>query len=85
MSGLQNGTNNSMSKRKAKKPDELVKESEGKSVSIIHEKPLTFGQKASDYISDKVGSWGFIISFLVIIALWISLNAYVLIQKPFDP
>jgi uncharacterized membrane protein len=74
-----------MKKRKSKKPNELVKESEGASVNIIHEKRLTFGQRASDYISDKVGSWGFIITFLIIIISWISLNAYVLIQKPFDP
>jgi uncharacterized membrane protein len=74
-----------MKKRKFKKPEELVKESEGTSVNIIHEKRLTFGQKASDYISEKVGSWGFIITFLMIIISWISLNAYVLIQKPFDP
>ena len=40
-----------MKKRKFKKPEELVKESEGKSVNIIHEKRLTFGQKVSDYIS----------------------------------
>jgi uncharacterized membrane protein len=74
-----------MKKRKFKKPEELVKESEGTSVNIIHEKRLTFGQKASDYISEKVGRWGFIITFLMIIISWISLNAYVLIQKPFDP
>jgi len=74
-----------MEKRRIKKPDELVKEAEGKSVNIIHEEQLTFGQRLSDVISEKIGSWGFIITFSLIILGWITLNAYVLIQKPFDP
>lgn len=74
-----------MEKRRIKKPDELVKEAEGKSVNIIHEEQLTFGQRLSDVISEKIGSWGFILTFSLIIIIWITLNAYVLIQKPFDP
>lgn len=74
-----------MEKRRIKKPDELVKEAEGKSVNIIHEEQLTFGQRLSDVISEKIGSWGFIITFSLIILGWITLNVYVLIQKPFDP
>ena len=74
-----------MAKRKLKNPEELLKEAEGKSVNIIHEEHLTFGQRISDVISEKVGSWGFIITFSIIIIVWITLNAYVLIQKPFDP
>lgn len=74
-----------MAKRITKKPQELVKEAVGKSVNIIHEEQLTFGEKASDIISDRVGSWGFILTFTAIIIVWITLNAYVLIQKPFDP
>lgn len=74
-----------MEKRRIKKPDELVKEAEGKSVNIIHEEQLTFGQRLSDVISEKIGSWGFIITFSLIILGWITLNAYVLLQKPFDP
>jgi len=76
---------NSMAKRKIINPEELLKEAVGKSVNIIHEEQLTFGQKMSDMISEKVGSWGFILTFSLIIIIWITLNAYVLIQKPFDP
>lgn len=74
-----------MAKRKIKKPEELLREADGKSVNIIHDEHLTFGQKISDIISEKVGSWGFIITFTIIIIVWITLNAYVMIQKPFDP
>lgn len=76
---------NNMAKRKIINPEELLKEAVGKSVNIIHEEQLTFGQKMSDMISEKVGSWGFILTFSLIIIVWITLNAYVLIQKPFDP
>jgi uncharacterized membrane protein len=74
-----------MAKRKNIRPEDLLKKAEGKSVNIIHDEHLTFGQKMSDMISEKVGSWGFIITFSIIIIAWITLNAYVLIQKPFDP
>jgi uncharacterized membrane protein len=85
VTGRPNGTENDMAKRKIKKPEDLLKEADGKSVNIIHDGHLTFGQKISDIISQKVGSWGFIITFSIIIIVWITLNAYVMIQKPFDP
>ncbi|MDO9593274.1 MAG: cyclic nucleotide-binding protein [Firmicutes bacterium HGW-Firmicutes-10] len=74
-----------MAKKGKINPEILIKESEGKSINIIHDQQLTFGQKLSDTISEKVGSWGFIITFTIVIIVWISLNAYVLIKKPFDP
>jgi uncharacterized membrane protein len=74
-----------MAKRRKRVPAELVKQSEGKSINIIHDEQLSFGEKLSDVISEKVGSWGFIITFTCIIIIWISLNVFVLIQKPFDP
>lgn len=46
---------------------------------------LTIGQKVADKVASFGGSWKFIISFFVIIALWISLNTFALIVKVFDP
>ena len=46
---------------------------------------LTFGQKLSDKIAEFGGSWKFIIIFLLIIIIWMFINAYLLISKPFDP
>lgn len=51
--------------------------------------PRTFGQKAADGLTKWAGSWTFIITFLVIIALWMYFNVQIMIQyhlgKPWDP
>ena len=31
------------------------------------------------------GSWGFIISFGAFLAIWIAINSYFLLQRPYDP
>ena len=49
----------------------------------------TFGQRAADSITKWAGSWTFIISFLVFIAIWVFINGYYLIHYQltgaFDP
>jgi uncharacterized membrane protein len=56
-----------------------------KDINREFDKKLTFGEKLSDKISDFGGSWSFIISFGVIILIWIIINTIVLLQRPFDP
>lgn len=46
---------------------------------------LTFGQKIADKVALFGGSWTFIISFFLFIAVWISSNVFFLNQKTFDP
>ena len=46
---------------------------------------LTLGQRLADKIASFGGSWTFIISFGVFIALWILLNVWWLANKGFDP
>jgi uncharacterized membrane protein len=46
---------------------------------------LTFGQKIADKVASFGGSWTFIISFVVFISIWISVNIFWFISKPFDP
>lgn len=46
---------------------------------------LTFGQRLADKIAEFGGSWTFIISFCLILTLWIMINAGVLLKQPFDP
>ena len=46
---------------------------------------LTYGQKVADKVATFGGSWTFIISFGVFILIWISLNAFWLFNKGFDP
>ena len=38
----------------------------------------------SDSLAKSVGSWGFVIVFIIVLLLWIFANQY-LITKPFDP
>jgi len=38
--------------------------------------PTTFGEKLSDYMAKKGGSWGFIIGFLICLILWVSWNGH---------
>jgi uncharacterized membrane protein len=49
----------------------------------------TIGEKASDLMTKVMGSWTFIVFFLVLLMGWIALNTYYLVQysigNPFDP
>jgi uncharacterized membrane protein len=46
---------------------------------------ITTGQKISDRVAKFGGSWAFIISFFVILLLWIVFNTIALQQARFDP
>ncbi len=60
-------------------------------VKIIHSverKKLTLAQKAADLITKKVGSWIFILIFILFLTIWISTNTYFLVKSQtnyFDP
>lgn len=46
---------------------------------------LSFGDKLSDQIATFGGSWAFIIFFFSFIVIWIGINIFLLVTKPFDP
>jgi uncharacterized membrane protein len=46
---------------------------------------LTFGEKLSDKIASFGGSWKFITLFTLILLLWVAVNSYFLLTRPFDP
>jgi len=56
-------------------------------VSIVEdeEEVRNLGQRVADRVADFGGSWTFIISFVVFIAIWIGSNVYILSNKGFDP
>ena len=62
---------------------EVVKK---KRLNILHPNilPMTFGQNAADKLTKYAGSWGFIISFLVILVLWMAANIYAWVNA-WDP
>jgi len=56
-----------------------------KNINVEFEKKLTFGEHLSDKIAGFAGSWTFIAVFTGIIFLWVTLNTYILLSRPFDP
>ena len=46
---------------------------------------LSIGQQAADTILKFGGSWTFLFFFFFILTLWILLNTWLLLKKPFDP
>ena len=55
------------------------------SIDTQFDAKLTFGQRLSDKIAEFGGSWKFIIIFLSIIIIWMGINSYLLLSRPFDP
>jgi uncharacterized membrane protein len=56
-----------------------------KNINDLHESQFTFGEKVADKMADFAGSWTFILSFMAILLVWISLNSWIMIFKPYDP
>jgi uncharacterized membrane protein len=54
-------------------------------VNAIHAEQMTFGQMVADSLATLVGSWPFIIAFVGTLVVWVLVNAYLLVEKPFDP
>jgi uncharacterized membrane protein len=46
---------------------------------------LTLGERMADHIADFGGSWMFIGIFAMVIFVWMVVNSYVLVARPFDP
>ena len=55
--------------------------------NVIYEEELSLGQKIADQVSNFVGSWPFIIIFILIMISWVIYNSVLLTSslKAFDP
>ena len=49
------------------------------------ERDSTFGERTADKVAEFGGSWTFIISFVVVLIVWITINIVGLGARPFDP
>src|SRR5215471_2882897 len=49
------------------------------------EKKLTFGERLSDRIAEFGGSWRFLITFAVVLLVWIVINGVLIVAHAFDP
>ena len=54
-------------------------------INELYTSDLPGWERFSIRVSQIAGSWGFILTFLLIVAIWISGNIYFLFWKQFDP
>jgi len=64
---------------------ELISGKVSKNINNSHDENFTLGQRTADKIATFGGSWTFIISFGVVLTIWIIGNAVILSSKAFDP
>ncbi|MBU0929626.1 MAG: DUF1003 domain-containing protein [Nanoarchaeota archaeon] len=63
----------------------LKKKVDNNFIKDIRKNKLTLGQKAADIVTGFCGSWTFIISLFVIMAIWMTLNVYLIFFRVWDP
>ena len=56
-----------------------------KNTNSDYQASTRFGDRLADKIATFGGSWKFIIIFLAILLIWILINTWLLLSKPFDP
>ncbi len=61
--------------------EELLSEN----IDLTTKEQRTFGQEFADKVASFGGSWTFIIIFFLLLAIWISFNTFLLMNKGFDP
>jgi len=49
------------------------------------DREATFGEHVSDRFAEIGGSWRFVLTFIGFLVIWIAINSWVLLSKPFDP
>ncbi|MDQ6437739.1 DUF1003 domain-containing protein [Mesorhizobium sp. LHD-90] len=54
-------------------------------INAVHEHKMSTGERIADTIARVGGSWSFIISFLVFLAIWTVANTLLLAREAFDP
>jgi CRP/FNR family cyclic AMP-dependent transcriptional regulator len=65
--------------------NELVTSMAARNINEEMDEQMSFGDRLADRVADFVGSWRFVIYFLLGIAVWCVLNVIELLFMPFDP
>lgn len=63
------------------KDHELMSEN----VHALYQEHASFGQRLADRIASFGGSWTFILIFMTVLFIWITVNVTALFARPFDP
>jgi len=66
---------------KSLEEEELV----ARNINEEFEGTLTLGERLADRLADFGGSWTFISIFMAMLVIWMGINTWVLLEKPFDP
>jgi uncharacterized membrane protein len=64
--------------------DAILRRMVSRNVNEVEEERLTLGQRVADKVADMIGSWPFIITQSMILAVWIALNVTAWINR-WDP
>ena len=56
-----------------------------RNTAVEFETHLSFGDRLADRVAEFGGSWSFLISFGIILVIWVIINSAVLLTRPFDP
>ena len=71
--------------RRLRATDELLRTQVSRNPNVEEEERLTFGQHIADKVATFGGSWTFIISFGIVLVIWVIFNSTALLSKHFDP
>ncbi len=71
--------------RRLRATDELLRTQVSRNPNVEEQELLTFGQRVADKVASFGGSWVFIISFAVVLIVWVLLNSSALLARHFDP
>ena len=56
-----------------------------RNINVEIQRSKTFGEHLADRVAEIGGSWSFIIGFGVVIAVWVSVNTWLVVVHAFDP
>ena len=56
-----------------------------RNINLEFEKSFTLGERLADRIAGFGGSWTFISIFMIMLVVWMGINTWLLLEKPFAP
>jgi CRP/FNR family transcriptional regulator, cyclic AMP receptor protein len=71
--------------RRLRTTDDLLRTRVSRNVNVEEDERMTLGQRVADKVAAFGGSWTFIISFGVVMLIWVLMNTTALLRDHFDP